>query len=70
MKGKSKFFDALRQAKDAVEQANKALEDVMEEIGMDDLIRVAKNLEIRETGRVLTCDDFENHFCFFDGGVG
>ncbi len=37
---------------------------------MDELIRVAKNLEIRETGRVLTCDDFENHFCFFDGGVG
>ena len=40
------------------------------EIGMDELIRVAKNLEIRETGRVLTYDDFENHFCFFDGGVG
>ena len=40
------------------------------EIGMDELIRVAKNLEIRETGRVLTCDDFENHFCVFDGGVG
>ena len=40
------------------------------EISMDELIRVAKNLEIRETGRVLTCDDFENHFCFFDGGVG
>ena len=40
MKGKSKFFDALRQAKDAVEQANKALEDVMEEIGMDDLEQV------------------------------
>ena len=40
------------------------------EIGMDELIRVAKGLEIRETGEVLTYDDFENHYAFFDGGVG
>lgn len=41
------------------------------EIGMDQLVKVAKNLEIRETGKVLTCDDFEgNHFAFMDGGVG
>ena len=40
------------------------------EIGMDELIKVAKNLEIRETGRILTYDDFENHYNFFDGGVG
>ena len=41
------------------------------EIGMDELVNIAKNLEIRETGKVLTCDDFEgNHFAFMDGGVG
>ena len=41
------------------------------EIGMDELVKVAKSLEIRETGKVLTCDDFEgNHFAFMDGGVG
>ena len=41
------------------------------EIGMDQLVKVARNLEIRETGKVLTCDDFEgNHFAFMDGGVG
>ncbi len=40
------------------------------EIGMDDLLKVAKNLEIHETGRTLTYDDFENHFTFMDGGVG
>ena len=41
------------------------------EIGMDKLVKIAKNLEIRETGKVLTCDDFEgNHFAFMDGGVG
>lgn len=41
------------------------------EIGMDKLVKVARSLEIRETGKVLTCDDFEgNHFAFMDGGVG
>ncbi len=40
------------------------------EIEMDELVRVAQNLEIRETGRTLTYDDFENHYNFFDGGVG
>ncbi|MBR3474535.1 MAG: hypothetical protein IKH34_05655 [Oscillospiraceae bacterium] len=40
------------------------------EIGMDQLIRVAKNLEIRETGKVLTYADFEDHYLFMDGGVG
>ena len=41
------------------------------EIGMDELVKVARGLEIRETGKVLTCDDFEgNHFAFMDGGVG
>ena len=40
------------------------------EIGMDQLVKVAKNLEIRETGNVMTYDDFENHYNFIDGGVG
>ncbi len=40
------------------------------EAGMDTLLKVAKNLEIRETGRTLSYDDFENHFAFMDGGVG
>ena len=41
------------------------------EIGMDELVKIAKSLEIRETGKILTCDDFEgNHFAFMDGGVG
>lgn len=41
------------------------------EIGMDELVKIARGLEIRETGKVLTCDDFEgNHFAFMDGGVG
>lgn len=40
------------------------------EIGMDELVMVAKNLEIRETGKVLSYGDFENHYAFMDGGVG
>ena len=40
------------------------------EAGMDALLEVAKNLEIRETGRTLTYDDFEDHYTFMDGGVG
>lgn len=40
------------------------------EAGMDTLLKIAKNLEIRETGRTLTYDDFADHFAFMDGGVG
>ena len=40
------------------------------QIGMEDLIRVAKNLEIRETGRTFTYEDFVDHYTFMDGGVG
>lgn len=40
------------------------------EIGMDELVKVARNLEIFETGRTLTYDDFENHYAFMDGGGG
>lgn len=40
------------------------------ETGMDTLLRVAKNLEIRETGRTLTQGDFEDRYTFMDGGVG
>ena len=40
------------------------------EIGMEQLLKVARNLEIRETGKVLRYEDFENHYTFMDGGVG
>lgn len=40
------------------------------EIGMEQLLKVARNLEIRETGQVLRYEDFENHYTFMDGGVG
>ena len=40
------------------------------EAGMDTLVKVAKNLEIRESGAVLTYSVFENHYTFMDGGVG
>lgn len=40
------------------------------EIGMDEIVKIAKNLEVRETGKALTYDDFQNHFNFIDGGVG
>ena len=40
------------------------------EAGMDALVKVAQNLEIRETGRLLRYEDFENHYTFMDGGVG
>ena len=40
------------------------------EIGMDQLIKVAKNLEVRETGKVLSYEDFDAHYLFMDGGVG
>ncbi len=40
------------------------------ETGMDTLLRVAKNLEIRETGKMYTYEDFNNHYAFMDGGVG
>ena len=40
------------------------------EAGMDTLLKVAENLEIRETGRTWHYDDFNNHYAFMDGGVG
>ena len=40
------------------------------EVGMDTLVKVARNLEIRETGKTLRYDDFEDHYTFMDGGVG
>ena len=40
------------------------------EAGMEELVRVAKSLEIRETGKTLTYDDFPDHYTFMDGGVG
>lgn len=40
------------------------------EIGMEELLKVAQNLEIRETGKLLTYEDFENHYLFIDGGIG
>ena len=39
-------------------------------IDMDTLLIVAKNLEIKETGKLLMYDDFSDHYAFFDGGVG
>ena len=40
------------------------------EIGMDQMIKVAKSLEVRETGKVLSYEDFDAHYLFMDGGVG
>ena len=40
------------------------------EIGMDELLKVARNLEIRETGKTLAPEDFQDHYTFMDGGVG
>ena len=40
------------------------------QLDMDTILRVAKNLEVRPTGETYTYDDFENHYLFFDGGVG
>ena len=41
------------------------------EIGMDQLLEVARHLEIRETGKILRYEDFEgHHYTFMDGGVG
>lgn len=40
------------------------------QIGMDELIKVAKNLNIRKTGKVFTYNDFENHYSFIDAGIG
>lgn len=41
------------------------------QIGMDKLIKVAKNLEIRKTGKTFTYDDFEGyHYCIIDAAVG
>ena len=44
--------------------------EVCGQLGMDTVRKVAENLEVRETGRVLTAGDFENKFVFIDGGVG
>ena len=38
--------------------------------GMDTVRKVAENLEIRETGNIMTPSDFENKYLFIDGGVG
>ena len=40
------------------------------QIGMENVRKVAENLEIRETGNVRTQADFENRYLFIDGGVG
>ena len=40
------------------------------QIDLDEMLEVARNLEIRETGKTLTYEDFEDHYTFFDGGVG
>lgn len=40
------------------------------QIGMEQLVKVAENLEIRETGEVLRPEDFGSKFAFMDGGVG
>ena len=44
--------------------------EVCGQLGMDTVRKVAENLEIRETGNILTPGDFENKFLFIDGGVG
>ena len=40
------------------------------QLDRDTIVKAAKSLEIRTTGETLTYDDFDNHFLFFDGGVG
>ena len=40
------------------------------QIDLDEMLEVARKLEIRETGKTLTYDDFRDHYTFFDGGVG
>lgn len=40
------------------------------QIDLNEMLEVARNLEIRETGKILTYEDFEDHYTFFDGGVG
>lgn len=40
------------------------------QLDMDTLVRVARNLELRPTGESMSYEDFDNHFIFFDGGVG
>ena len=44
--------------------------EVCGQLSMDAVRKVAENLEVRETGNILTKDDFENKFVFIDGGVG
>lgn len=40
------------------------------QIDLSEMLEVARNLEIRETGKLLTYEDFRDHYTFFDGGVG
>ena len=40
------------------------------QLDMDTITRVAKNLEIRETGETAAYEDFPDHYAFFDGSVG
>ena len=40
------------------------------ELSMDELVRIARELEIRPTGRVWTPEEFENRFAILEGGVG
>ena len=44
--------------------------EICGQLDRETLIKVARNLEIRETGKTLTQADFQNKFLFIDGGVG
>ena len=44
--------------------------EVCGQLSGDIIRKVAENLEIRETGNILTQGDFQNKFLFIDGGVG
>ena len=44
--------------------------EVCGQLDRDTVMKVAENLEIRETGKTLTQADFQNRFLFIDGGVG
>ena len=44
--------------------------EICGQLDRDTLIKVARNLETRETGKTLTQADFQNKFLFIDGGVG
>ena len=40
------------------------------QISQEEIVKVARSLEIRETGKLLRYEDFENHYQFFDNGIG